>query len=343
MKTKIITIIIAAAAVLGPASLFADEGKVVSKQSLEKSQPATTAYGIVAEQQNMAQSVAFINDLENPAAENAGDPIDVSYNDDGTISMVVLYDGTVAEYSYERDANGGIISCTINTASNSIVFTNLRGAEDKPGEGGVRVEVFTKKKTETGDERRDKVLELYYAKGSIDLEDVAKKPIRFDFGEINKAIAKASEMKSAALKEYEKGLSSYYNAVEAKIKEHRAELAAGDSKLAALLKSVDDAGMLQKDRRAVVDEIVNYIENLPRDAAARGAVKDIVAVEKDMRAKVAVPEKEIYEGKVAAAIDYINGMIDKLLESRIALYLNVNVKKDRIDAIINLPETPPKN
>lgn len=338
MKTKILMTVLAA--LLIPASVFADESKLASKQSLEQNQPVVTADGAVTGHDNMTQAIAFINAIEN-RPQNAGDAVNVVYNDDGTIKNVTLVDGTIVNYSYERDESGSINKITLSTNTTSVIFTNRRGEQVEPTEEVTTVEVFTKEKTETGAEQQNKVIELYYTRNSIDLEELSKTPVKFDFTEINRAIKEASDMKASALKEYEQGISPYYKELESNIEARNYELTALDPELAVILSGIDKEGASQNSKRAALDEAVDRIINMPGEKSAAVAVRDIVAVEKELREKVVRPARDIYEGKVDAALEYINSMIDRLLESRIAICLNVNLKKDRIDAVINLPETPP--
>ena len=105
---------------------------------------------------------------------------------------------------------------------------------------------------------------------------------------------------------------------------------------------LNDENSSWQDRRAAIDAILEYLKRESEGRpAARGAADDILGLEHGLKESLLAPAKEIYDAEVAAAVEFINGMIKKLIEAKIALYLNINPDQDKIDAVINLPDTPP--
>jgi hypothetical protein len=70
-------------------------------------------------------------------------------------------------------------------------------------------------------------------------------------------------------------------------------------------------------------------------------VAELLATEKELRGSVLGPGTELYENRIEEALEYMNEMIEKLTVSQLALYLNM--KKDKIDVIINLQKTRSQN
>ena len=271
----------------------------------------------------------------------------VTYNSDGTIKSVTLDDGMAVSYSYERDRDGGLTSCSIEAGGITLVFrldkpnddtiseinyasTNNNGANEsnKPatieiyingGEQDKPVDHGNPSISTTRPDSSNKPILVYSGKTAISPEDVSRTPEKFDFNSIKTAISQAEGIKEGALKNYEKSSASYYNEVEKVLIKNG-------------IQSNDKSGAA---RREVVDKAVADAYSASAKGSGSEASQEITAKEKILRGKILIPALAEYNSRIKEAQGDIDNMIDKLINSKLALYLDA--KKDKVDAIIKLP------
>jgi hypothetical protein len=275
----------------------------------------------------------------------------------------VLYGDVLFNYSYTRDDGGNLVGCTIASEKGDIKIV-LRLSE-KINDPAIIGSTHT-----NGQQLKDLLIEIYIGDDSgntggggvgprpsagesarpvavyrvrqkVDLEDIAQKPIKFDLREIKKAVSKTAELKDSALKEYMNNTSKYYEEVEKELKNKLKGIESMEARLRALSEKLEDTGMSNGERRTTVDKIVEYVYVMAEKEDGNKIAKDILVFEKDLREKILNPEKAIYDKRIEAALEYVHGMIDTLVESKLALFLNL--KKDKIEVVVNLPELANKS
>ncbi len=265
----------------------------------------------------------------------------ISYGENGNIESVSYNDGTFVRYSYKYDKNDKLESCAMKSGYIEIIFRESEEAEKK----GLVVEVYDSKEpskpdshplASTTSNKKAPAVVIYYPESETSLADLAKKPVKFDFKEIKKAIEIASNMKNEALKEYEKKTVWYYDNILKELKANGDKIALGNLKAKICVKKIYKKEMSGTEKRKAIDEFVQHIYEEAQDGGGRPAVKEFLAVEKSLKEKILAPEGKIYSGKIKDALEHNNALIDKLLNSKLAVYLNT--KNDKIEAIINLPE-----
>ena len=272
----------------------------------------------------------------------------------------VLYGDTLFNYSYARDSSGNMVGCTIVSEKGDIKIvlklvdkikepvingsTQTNGMEPKD----LLIEIYIGDDSDnTGVGPRASANEparpvaIYRVRQKVDLEEMAEKPIKFDLKEIKKAVSKTAELKDSALKEYMNNTSKYYEEVEKELKNKLKGLDSMEARLRALSEKLEDAGTTNVEKRATIDNIVEYVYVMAEKEGGSKIAKDILVFEKDLRDKILNPEKAVYDKKIEAALEYVHGMIDTLVESKLALFLNL--KKDKIEVVVNLPELANKS
>ncbi|GEM_PF-3461115 len=278
----------------------------------------------------------------------------IKYNKDGTISSLILDDGTTVSYSYERDRSGNLKACSMESGDVRIVFrlnesVNMSGIKETPDAGKEYVvEIYlggkyrdppppdsggdhppdpkkplldTKHGPDKASPRSQPVL-VFHGKSNIDLEDMARKPVVFDFKSIGKAISQAAGLKDAAIGEYQKSVSDYYQRVEKVLIEKK-------------LISGEPAEASGRGRREAVDRAIAGAYNASGQGRGTEELKEFIAKERMLRNKILIPAVAAYEARLKEAQAGINKMIDGLIDSKLAVCMDV--KNDKIDAIINLP------
>ncbi len=264
----------------------------------------------------------------------------VQYNKDGTISSVKYDDGTTANYKYDFGSDGKITECSISAGDVTVVIKEgeKSSGPDQDQPVGLIVEVYdnsahaiepgrtngkpdTTKPAPAVKGEPAKPIAVYHLKGDATIEDIAKKPIKFDIKDVEGAISKAAMLKSSAAKEYVDMTKEYYLKMEKEL-----------VKMGAIPGNADGVSELERRRR--VDDAVEEINRQAQKKAPTKEYSELLAAERTLRGKFVTQAEEIYDDKVKKAQKYINDMIDNLIASRIAVYMNV--KKDKMDVLINL-------
>ena len=273
----------------------------------------------------------------------------VKYNEDGTISSVTLDDWTTISYSYERYGNGELASCSLRTDDGTnIVFSNRSDKsnlswneaydmQNGAADGGRKmfIEIYVNdikqgnakgpaQSSAPGSEphARAKPTLVYSGKTNISPEEMARTPVKFDFKNINIAIAKAEGIKKGALKNYEKNSENYYSEVE------KALVKSG-------FLSNDKSGMSEQGRREGIDKGVADACSASLNGNGSEVLRELIVKEKVLRGKILTALAE-YDSRIREAQGNIDDMVDKLINSKLAVYLNA--KKDKVDAIVKLPK-----
>ena len=246
----------------------------------------------------------------------------VAYNKNGTINSVTLQDGTIVSYSYERDKDGGMVSCSLEASGITIIFKLTKSGDihisDEPiyNGKGTTIEIYL---TDSGAGKTQSSIAaphglappmephmtikpalIYSGKTDISPEEIARTPVKFDFKSIKAAVSQAEGIKEGALKNYEKNSAGYYNEIE---------------------KSLIKNGLLSKDenkfsgriKREAIDKAVADVYSVSKGKGAVGALHGLIAKEKILRGKILIPALVEYDSKVKEARDDINNMIDKLI------------------------------
>lgn len=281
----------------------------------------------------------------------------VNYNKDGTIGFVKYTDGTKVDYSYEYGKDGRMQACTLESENVKISFkvakTKHRSTLGDNGKKNVDIEIYIKEHLDAGDDNppgmtpddhpsshedllpsKNKPIIVYHSTANVNLNEVARKPIKFDFKEIKKAVSMAAKLRDDAVKEYEKNTAQYYAEVGTELKNRFAGCGEEDAKLASLLMKVDEKEPAAQEARKTVDEAVDYIRSSAKVDGVSQTKEEFLIFENGLRERILTPATEIYEGRIDAAVEYITIIIDKLIGSRLAVYFDL--KKDKIDVIINL-------
>jgi hypothetical protein len=174
-------------------------------------------------------------------------------------------------------------------------------------------------------------------RNEISLEDIAKKPVEFDFDRIGKALDDTAAAEKKAYYEYVKATDLYYEMVYKKLEEGMEKMKYEGMDINGYMKAAGDEGVTWKKRREVIDEAVAFIRKAAEgDRSGSGTAGAFLTFEARCREDILDPSKELYDKRIDEAVRYVNTIVEELVESKIGLYL---VKKDlRIEAIVNLSQ-----
>ena len=168
------------------------------------------------------------------------------------------------------------------------------------------------------------------------LDDIAKNPLpRKVFENITKALDDLDAIRESAAVDYTKKTEPYYTGIEEKLKAAEAALASEGVYVYEFLER-SNAASAPEEKRKILQEAVEHIYVAAQTGEPGGAAGEFLVTERDLRDTVIVPEMQIYEDKVRAAMKYLYYVIDELMGADMALYMNAD--KERIDVLINLPE-----
>lgn len=293
--------------------------------SIDLKGPRSGGVRVAAIQQNTKLVNNAIDQL-NTIDPSKNDISGVSTNKDGTISSVSYSDGTTVQYTdYSRDTDGKVNSLTIISGQATIKFSSSvsdgksRGASIKSEEYGDKPIVLVSLPDEGGG-----------------LNDIARNPLPLEFfKKMNEAIDKLSKARESAMDEFKMKTKIYYSKVEEKLSAKKDKLASEGVFVYEFLKEAD-AAPTPTAKRKVIEEAVEYLYTKAQRNEMSEAIEDFLVTEKDLRDKIIVPEMQIYEGKVESALKYLYSIIDEFMKAKLALFMDA--KKDKIDAIINLPK-----
>ena len=280
---------------------------------------ASTANQTVA---NMANEVARVSALEQGSSIS-----NASYNQNGTLDQVTYADGTKTSYSYQTDSDGKITKCTVATDKAAVTFVS--------GKSGVVEKIFVADKRSGRDS--EPLVVINVTKDGPTAYDVSHKPASYEFiSRIENALDGMENEKRFARAEYQKNSSAYYDRVENSLAVNKKALAASGIDVSSFITDVGKPGIKAEEKRRIIDEAVNYVRSEAAKDATGESAKDFMMVEKAAREEVLDPAMAIYEGKIEKALAYLYSIIESLMQSKLVLYMDT--AKERIDAIINLPE-----
>ncbi|OIO39104.1 MAG: hypothetical protein AUJ75_01845 [Candidatus Omnitrophica bacterium CG1_02_49_10] len=322
----------------------ADDAPIPTDQLTNKIMPALNQ----ASQKVNEQDVGFHNDAES----NKGDIEETRYREDGLIDSVTYVDGTTVKYSYEWAGSQDIkdASQADNFSDAQALRADINGKRDPTkvtlsSNDGV---------TSTFFEDKGQTMVLIYDSvkpdgpatavavpvGEVKPADLARQPVPFDFKGIKKALDRVSEEKEEALKRYAKDTEPYYEKIATELGK-----ISGDLEAEGVIVKTDPDFMGEKgeafdeNKRKAIDETVRYVRGeaakIIREAPDRQSA-EFLEIERSLKEEFLDPNKEIYDGKVKKAVEHLNGVVDELINSKIAIYFKS--KGDRIDALIRLPK-----
>jgi len=276
----------------------------------------------------------------------------ITYGKDGKISSVEYLTGETVEYSYKYDEHNKLVSVAL-TASNGVKIViseeppDSMGSMDSgemtehqddeiyisieyPEESGIQDE------SGTTHEPTQTVI-VIRAEDEFDLEEIAATPIEFNlFREVKEALDKAIAEREVAYKEYMKKTKTYYVDTHQELKTRFSLLESEGIDLTENFKNLSEEDITSAAGREAIDAAVGYIRSeVGEDVSGKEASNEFLTLEGEYREKILALNNEVYEGKVEKALEYIYGVIDELLNSRLALYLNN--KNEKIEVIVNLP------
>lgn len=259
--------------------------------------------------------------------ESNGDRTNTTYNPDGTIQSVNFSDGTNAEYSYLKDAGENINTCSVNTKNFALNFIS-----DKNG----RIKSASMKSGERANKESEVIVFFEPSGVAPTMHDISHKPIPYELvSGINKALDDLAKTKAAALEDYKLSSAEYYDKVEGALKGARNTLTAQGIDVDILLKDVRE-GLPEEARRRAIDEAVGYIRAVAAKDKTGNTAREFIDSEQRARDIILVSALKDYNSKIKEAVEYINKIIDSLMKSKLAVFMAAD--KDKIDAIINLPE-----
>ncbi len=276
----------------------------------------------------------------------------VEHNKDGTVNWAIYDDGTKVAYSYVRGDDGKLRSLSLEShdwkivinngdasgveESNTLVYTNENmyvvyeepknegGKQDIPDNSEAGKKDQGVKKPDSAPENKPTI--IFYPKKKINLEIIARKPVKFDFKEINKVIHKAESLKANAALEYAMNSKQYYDNVERELVSR-----------GLIDNKVNATGDIE--RRQDIDKAVETAYRSYEKEASDSPVRDFVIIEKVLRREVMVPAKEIYRDRMGVMQECLVRIIDQIIESKLAIYLNLDPSEDKIDAVISLQDS----
>ena len=275
----------------------------------------------------------------------------VTYDKDGRISSVEYLTGETVQYSYRYNEDNKLVSFAL-TASNGVKIAISENPPDGmglPGSGGMtehqenEIYISIEYPEESGIQDEDETTHeptqtviVIHAEDEFDLEEIAATPIEFNlFREVKEAIDKAIAEREVAYKEYMKKTKTYYVETHQELKTRFSLLESEGIDLTENFKNLSEGDITSAAGRKAIDEAVSYIRSAEEALSEKKASNEFLALETEYREKILELNNKAYEGKVEKALEYIYGVIDELLNSRLALYLNN--KNEKIEVIINLP------
>lgn len=374
MITRVMFIILVAAFMLSSLS-NAEEANYAITPPIDstqgKAQPAKVQPAVV---QKFTQNVREAVDIKNIAETFNQAPIYVKYDKKGLIDAVTLKDGTKVAYTYTYDKEGELSS--VRLTSDSLIL-EFRAAEDKndkpdnppdflPQDYGSKDKSDDKGKGEEPPNNDDQHTNNYSYNGNDKLKEqkeppvkkpdvspviiyvpddtlkqIARKPIDFDFDKVKDGFDKALKEKNKAYEEYAKNTAPYYDKILNELAGSADGLKAEGVKVDLSSKNKNPDGSIDAGQRKNIDAAVQEIGRLAKEG--RGATRQaerFIALERILANEFLSPNRQIFEDKIKQAVDYVNKIIDAVIKSKLAVYLNAN--KDKIEAIVNLPEAKNK-
>ncbi|OGW75280.1 MAG: hypothetical protein A2Z72_00990 [Omnitrophica bacterium RBG_13_46_9] len=281
------------------------------------------------------------------------------YDSDGGLKACVLEsEGLQIKFEniYDEDnhVNGISVEVYIKDVADIISSTSQEsGPPDTPGSGQyVKTEDVSsrgaRKGPAYGQKGKDLSIEsrhylekpgeykvaIVYPDGKWGLEDIAKTPVKFDFKELKDTVKKVSDAKEKAHQEYLKNTQPYYDELYKEL-ETRFDSLDSEIDLDKRFKEFENAKGLEK--RKLIDDAVEYARSrLGKEEGVKPVTEEFLTVEDRCRKEYLESSKLQYDETIEKALEYVYTVIDRLLSSRLALYLDL--KKDKIDVVINLSE-----
>jgi len=174
----------------------------------------------------------------------------------------------------------------------------------------------------------------------VDLEGIAHEPI--DFEKFLDAFRDVDEDLRKARDEYMEETEPYY---EKMLEELTAKVDSLESE-GIDLKPYFSRGLGSNDtkegiKRSLINEAVAEIAEAAKQEDVKPVAEDLISLEERYSEEFLRLSMDNYENKTEKILEYIQGIIDELLTSKLAIYMNK--KKEKIDVIINLPELEEEN
>jgi hypothetical protein len=246
----------------------------------------------------------------------------INYDESGRIGTVVYEDGMKVTYSYSFDDKGNMAKCTLS-ANNEVVM------EFREIDKGLEMKAYQS----SSEKKSTEPVVVIIPGGGQDLEDLSRTPVRFDFNKIKEALDDTAQAKNEAYETYIKNTQPYYEKVAAELKVKSDSLKADGVDINKQLNRYENSESPIAKKREAVDEAVALIR---AEASEKPAAGKFLAAEGEYDTEFLSAGKEIYSDRVKKAMEYVNAVIDDIVSSNIAVYMNK--KKGKIDAIIKLPQ-----
>ncbi|MDD5436323.1 MAG: hypothetical protein PHX20_02145 [Candidatus Omnitrophica bacterium] len=180
---------------------------------------------------------------------------------------------------------------------------------------------------------------VYVPKDS--LKKMAQKPVGFDFNKIKSGFDNVAEDKNTAYETYLKKTAPYYTKILNELRTYSEAMKADGIKLNIAKKGGHTGGTIDVAQRKGIDEAVQDIRAKAKgQQGAAMRYEKFIAMEKICAGEFLGPNRAIYEGRSKRAVKKVNGIVDMVIKSKLAVYMNI--KNDKIEAVINLPEAKKK-
>jgi len=294
----------------------------------------------------------------------------IKYDDEGRLSKVIYFDSkgneTVATYTY--DFKGEELTAI------TISFDNGAKIEfAKQENGSTKISIFLPQDSNTTDDygkndgdgkthivrppdsEDDEIKELVLndstddpvgqEEGDIiivindpefDLNAIAQDPLDFSkfintINGVDKDVKEAHDEYIQATEPYYKNMLKELTAKADSLKSEGIDLKPYFSQ------GLDGNDIKENIKRSLIDEAVEYVHyEVAKEEGAKVVAENIIMLEERYSQEFLRLSKDNYESKTEKILEYIQGIIDELLTSKLAVYMNKN--KQKIDVIINLPE-----
>lgn len=284
---------------------------------------SVSAAAVKKNSENTISAVDFARTIE-----SGGDVQNTTYNPDGTISSVLYSGGLRANYSYIKNAKNNIESCQVRTKNFTL---NLKANKS----GAIRTADI--RLADEASDRKGLVVVFEPSDTTPTMHDISHKPIPLELiSGINKALDDLAKTKSSALEDYNISSSEYYNTVESALRKGKETLMSQGIDVDTLLEDMRKSGIPEEARRRVIDEAVGYINAAATRDKTGHTAREFIDSEKRAKDMILVSALKTYNGKIKEAVEYINKIIESLMKSKLSIFMSAD--KDKIDAIINLPE-----